>query len=48
MCFIFHGPLHHLKLVCAASSIEEEGSDEGFPGIAPAGRGLSTMTRPTT
>ncbi|GMY29028.1 stromal processing peptidase, chloroplastic [Fagus crenata] len=26
----------------------EDGSDEGFPGVIPVGRGLSTMTRPTT
>ncbi|XP_062099420.1 stromal processing peptidase, chloroplastic isoform X2 [Humulus lupulus] len=34
----------------SAESIEEEGgsSDEGFPGVGPVGRGLSTMTRPTT
>ncbi|PON35906.1 Coenzyme PQQ biosynthesis protein [Parasponia andersonii] len=31
-----------------AAVIEEGGSDEGFPGVAPVGRGLSTMTRPTT
>ncbi|GLU00162.1 hypothetical protein SLE2022_175480 [Rubroshorea leprosula] len=30
------------------ASLEEEEFDEGFQGIAPAGRGLSTMTRPTT
>ncbi|KAK7837595.1 stromal processing peptidase [Quercus suber] len=26
----------------------EDGSGEGFPGVLPVGRGLSTMTRPTT
>lgn len=32
---------------CAAPSEEE--SDEGYPGgVIPVGRGLSTMTRPTT
>ncbi|KAJ4702388.1 stromal processing peptidase, chloroplastic-like [Melia azedarach] len=30
-----------------AASLEEE-SDEGYPGVIPVGRGLSTMTRPTT
>ena len=29
-------------------SVEEEESDEGLQGVIPAGRGLSTMTRPTT
>ncbi|XP_023537547.1 stromal processing peptidase, chloroplastic-like [Cucurbita pepo subsp. pepo] len=27
---------------------EEEGSDQDFQGVVPTGRGLSTMTRPTT
>lgn len=30
------------------ASLEEEESEEGLQGIIPAGRGLSTMTRPTT
>ncbi|KAA0047681.1 stromal processing peptidase [Cucumis melo var. makuwa] len=29
-------------------SFEEEGSDQDFQGVIPSGRGLSTMTRPTT
>ncbi|OMP10324.1 hypothetical protein COLO4_04620 [Corchorus olitorius] len=29
-------------------SVEDEESDEGFQGVIPTGRGLSTMTRPTT
>ncbi|XP_015880000.1 stromal processing peptidase, chloroplastic isoform X2 [Ziziphus jujuba] len=29
------------------ASLEEDGSNEGFPGVVPLGRGLSTMTRPT-
>ncbi|XP_022965458.1 stromal processing peptidase, chloroplastic-like isoform X1 [Cucurbita maxima] len=29
-------------------SFEEEGSDQDFQGVVPTGRGLSTMTRPTT
>lgn len=31
-----------------AGSFEEEGSDQDFQGVVPTGRGLSTMTRPTT
>lgn len=31
-----------------SSSLEVEESDEGFSGVFPVGRGLSTMTRPTT
>ncbi|XVE56311.1 hypothetical protein DITRI_Ditri03aG0228400 [Diplodiscus trichospermus] len=30
------------------ASLEEEESNEGFQGVIPVGRGLSTMTRPTT
>ncbi|XWS24637.1 hypothetical protein CRYUN_Cryun28dG0119700 [Craigia yunnanensis] len=30
------------------ASLEEDESNEGFQGIIPVGRGLSTMTRPTT
>ncbi|KAF3446963.1 hypothetical protein FNV43_RR12143 [Rhamnella rubrinervis] len=30
------------------ATLVEDGSDEGFPGVVPVGRGLSTMTRPTT
>ncbi|XP_012463776.2 stromal processing peptidase, chloroplastic [Gossypium raimondii] len=32
----------------AMASLEEEESNEGFQGVIPVGRGLSTMTRPTT
>ncbi|RXH81719.1 hypothetical protein DVH24_035140 [Malus domestica] len=39
--------LSHENLYCAAS-LEVEESVDGFPGIFPVGRGLSTMTRPTT
>ncbi|XP_057975636.1 stromal processing peptidase, chloroplastic [Malania oleifera] len=31
-----------------SASLEEEESGEGLPGVIPVGRGLSTMTRPTT
>jgi len=31
-----------------AVPIEEEEAGEGYPGVLPMGRGLSTMTRPTT
>ncbi|CAN6700027.1 unnamed protein product [Malus baccata var. baccata] len=38
--------------VAGAQAVDEitevEESDDGFPGIFPVGRGLSTMTRPTT
>lgn len=34
--------------LCCAAAVEEE-SDESFQGVIPVGgRGLSTMTRPTT
>lgn len=39
--------LYLMNLLCA-SSLEVEESDEGFSGVFPVGRGLSTMTRPTT
>nr|Q40983.2 RecName: Full=Stromal processing peptidase, chloroplastic; AltName: Full=Chloroplast processing enzyme; Flags: Precursor [Pisum sativum] len=31
-----------------AAPVEEEEAGEGYPGVLPMGRGLSTMTRPTT
>ncbi|KAJ4845649.1 hypothetical protein Tsubulata_036223 [Turnera subulata] len=31
-----------------SASLEEENIDDGYPGVIPVGRGLSTMTRPTT
>lgn len=37
-----------LFLVVVAVSFEDEGSDQDFQGVVPSGRGLSTMTRPTT
>lgn len=41
-------PLNFTFIVYCAASSEEE-SNEGYPGgVIPVGRGLSTMTRPTT
>lgn len=31
-----------------AAPIEEEEAGAAYPGVIPVGRGLSTMTRPTT
>lgn len=52
-CIGIAGAQEEDEEISDAASVEEEeeeedGSDEGFPGIAPTGRGLSTMTRPTT
>lgn len=38
---------HKSLVLYYAGSLEEE-SQEGYPEIIPVGRGLSTMTRPTT
>ena len=53
-CFIYlRSFLKFLKLFSDLinsyfAALEEEETDDDFQGVIPVGRGLSTMTRPTT